>query len=260
MPNYGIPGVDMAPARAPVLTLNAGGKSRILLVCDHASNRIPLRFDNLGLTKIQQNSHISWDPGALAIASALSKKLDAVLIQSTFSRLLSDPNRYPEHPATFPSETEQGPVPGNADLSQADKDERIAHFHTRYHARITEELDARAQRGIKSIVVAVHSFSPTFEGKQRPWHIGLIQAQDPGFSRAFYDAFKADAPELEFGWNLPYGPLDETYYTPDIHTDRRGLPGTLLEIRNDQLQSAQSIAEWTDRIARCLEIAAKQFS
>lgn len=73
-----------------VLASNARGQSPFALVCDHASNRIPARYGDLGLSMNERVSHIAWDPGALAVSRALSGLLDAPLVQSNVSRLIID--------------------------------------------------------------------------------------------------------------------------------------------------------------------------
>src|SRR6218665_471531 len=77
----------------PVVTVNAGGASPFVLACDHASNRIPEKYGDLGLSPRQRLMHIAWDPGALPVALRLSERLDAPLVFSNVSRLVIDCNR-----------------------------------------------------------------------------------------------------------------------------------------------------------------------
>ena len=84
--------MDVSGQKA-VLVSNARGASPFVIVCDHASNRIPAKYGDLGLTPIERLSHIAWDPGALAVSQRLSEKLDAPLVQSTVSRIVIDCNR-----------------------------------------------------------------------------------------------------------------------------------------------------------------------
>ena len=42
--------------------------SKIILLCDHASNYIPKKYKNLGLKLSDVNKHIGWDIGALKVA------------------------------------------------------------------------------------------------------------------------------------------------------------------------------------------------
>eukprot|EP01036_Dinobryon_divergens_P012423 gene12423-16735_t len=41
---------------------NAHGRGRIVVLCDHASNRLPQRYGTLGLDAEQLNAHFAWDP------------------------------------------------------------------------------------------------------------------------------------------------------------------------------------------------------
>ena len=46
----------------PVEIINPYGDSLIVLVCEHASSRVPKRLQNLNLSDEQLSSHIGWDP------------------------------------------------------------------------------------------------------------------------------------------------------------------------------------------------------
>ena len=46
--------------------------SRIVLVCEHASNDFPAPWGGLGLDAAAQAAHIAWDPGALGLARGLA--------------------------------------------------------------------------------------------------------------------------------------------------------------------------------------------
>src|SRR3712207_1306128 len=86
-------------AAEPVARIdNPSGRSPILLICEHASNRLPARYGALGLSVAERESHIAWDPGALGLAQNLSFLLDAPLIHAAVSRLVIDLNREPSAP------------------------------------------------------------------------------------------------------------------------------------------------------------------
>jgi len=59
--------------------VNPYGRSNTVLICDHASNRIPLRLGNLGLGPEPLMDHVAWDPGAAAVARVLSELLGGPL-------------------------------------------------------------------------------------------------------------------------------------------------------------------------------------
>ena len=79
------------------------GKSPLLVVCEHASSTLPQQFGDLGLSREALESHIAWDPGALAVARGISAALDATLVYQRFSRLIYDCNRPPDAPSALPS-------------------------------------------------------------------------------------------------------------------------------------------------------------
>ena len=77
----------------PVVIENANGSGPFVILCDHASNRIPERYVSFGYDRDALATHIAWDPGALPVARLLSAKLDAPLLWPDVSRLVIDCNR-----------------------------------------------------------------------------------------------------------------------------------------------------------------------
>ena len=60
---------------------------RLVLSCEHASNRIPRRYRTLGIPEAVREGHTAYDPGALKVARALSAELAAPLFSAAVSRL-----------------------------------------------------------------------------------------------------------------------------------------------------------------------------
>ena len=240
----------------PVQTINADGSSPFVLVCDHASNRFPDQYGDHGLTPHQRLMHIAWDPGALAVAMRLVELLDAPLVYSTVSRLIIDCNRREDAVDLIPIISERTEIAANAGISQAERDLRIASYHAPFHAAIDALLEARKQAGRETILVTVHSFTPTYKDVQRPWPIGLIHGQREGMTRALFDALKAADPELNVGWNEPYSARQGVTYTLEHHGDERGLDCTMIEIRHDEILEPAGVAAWSERLSHTLTAAA----
>jgi predicted N-formylglutamate amidohydrolase len=239
----------------PVRTVNAEGRGPFAIVVDHASNRIPPRWGNLGLTPADRIRHIAWDPGALAVSLRLSELLDAPVVHSTVSRLVIDCNRDLDAADLVPAISEDTEIPGNAALTDDDRQWRVASAHAPFHDAIDRLLDARQAAGLPTILVCMHSFTPVYKGKSRPWAIGLIHARNDSFTAALRNALAADAPELDIGWNEPYSALNGVTYTLEHHGDGRGLDATMIEIRHDEILEPNGVARWAARLARCLEAA-----
>lgn len=246
--------MDVSGEKA-VLVSNARGASPFVIVCDHASNRIPTRYGDLGLTATERLSHIAWDPGALAVSQRLADQLDAPLVQSTVSRIIIDCNRELDAPDLIWTLSESTRIKANENLDAAERQYRIEQFHRPYHAAIETLLEARRHAGQETILVCMHSFTPVYLGVFRPWPIGLIHGVDTGFTQALFDALRDEDPDLNLGWNEPYAALNGVTLTLEKHGDGRGLPATMIEIRNDEILDPAGVALWADRLGRCLTAA-----
>ena len=245
-------------AQKSVLVTNARGASTLVILCDHASNRIPERYGDLGLTPSERLSHIAWDPGALAVSRVLSDLLDAPLVESTVSRLIIDCNRALDAPDLIWTLSERTRIAANENITAEERDYRIAQYHRPFHGAIDVLLEARRHAGVETMVVCMHSFTPVFLGKKRPWPIGVIHGRDERFTKAFRDAMAVERPELNIGWNEPYAALNGVTLTLEKHGDGRGLEATMIEIRNDEILSPEGVGQWAGLIARSLQHAREE--
>ena len=234
---------------APVAVDNSGAASPFLFVCDHAGRAVPHRLANLGLAPEAFDRHIAWDIGAGAVAAGLGAALDACVIRQRYSRLVIDCNRAPGR-ADLVVETSDGlPIPGNQGLSRVEIETRIAEIHRPYHAAIAAELDARAARGLTTLLVLVHSFTPALAGgPPRPWHMGVLHAGNSAASKAMLDLLRQEG-DLVVGDNEPYA-MDEVDYTAPLHAGARGLDYLELEIRQDLIADPAGQANFVQRLAR----------
>lgn len=239
---------------AAVDIVNAEGASPIVLLCDHASPRIPRCLGDMGLTEAQRLDHIGWDIGAAAVARRLSVLLDAPLVLAGYSRLVIDCNRPAGAPASIPPVTGGVTVPANQHVTPEDRRRREDELLLPYHAAISAILDARQRAGQPAVVLAIHSFTPFLE-TPRPWHIGFTYGRDRRLAGAMLDAFRARWPDLAAGDNLPYAVGEDTDYAMPVHGLARGLLHLLIEIRNDGIRDSDGQAAWAARIAECWRLA-----
>ena len=101
----------------PYEICNSEAPPRILFLCDHASNRIPLELNTLGLSEDDLSSHIASDIGAGALTRALAKAFEAPALLGIWSRLLVDLNRGADDPTAAMKLSDGRIVPGNARLT-----------------------------------------------------------------------------------------------------------------------------------------------
>ncbi|HEX7948534.1 MAG TPA: N-formylglutamate amidohydrolase, partial [Phenylobacterium sp.] len=182
----------------------SGADSPFLLLGDHAGRDMPSRLGDLGLSEPDLSRHIAWDIGVAGLGGMLSDRLGACFIAQRWSRLVIDCNRDPARPDAMPAVSDGSVIPGNADLTDAERAARVAQVFTPYHAAIAAELDARVARGLPTVVVALHSFTPVMAGFVRPWRFGVLHLGASPFSDALLARLRAEPDIGEVGDNLPY--------------------------------------------------------
>ncbi len=238
---------------------NPDGAGPFVIVCDHGSNRIPDEYAGFEYDPEVLQTHIAWDPGALGVARQLSVRLDAPLIWPDASRLLIDCNRPPEADSLIVTVSEGRPIPANRAVDDAERVQRLAHIHGPYHAAIDACLARRLDGGLETTLVAIHSYTPIYLGKMRPWHVGIIFDDDRRVADVLLDGLTAD-PALRVGANEPYSPTDLVYYTVGRHARPGGLPATMIEIRNDEIASETDQRRWAERLATLLLAAERDLA
>lgn len=221
----------------------------MLLVCDHAANRIPDHYAGLGLSGELLRDHVAWDIGAWDLACLLADLLDAPLVGASASRLLIDPNRDLAAPDLIPTHAEGLPIPGNQALDRAEREARYAAYHVPFHAAIEAILKESSRF---CAIVSIHSFTPVLFGKSRPWNAGVLHSEDTRLADLLLAGFARNS-ELRVGRNEPYGPGDGVYYTLDRHAAGRAT--AMIEVRNDALRDDIGRHRWARLLADALSEA-----
>ena len=240
---------------SPVHILGEERDSRWLILCDHATNRVPesVGRGSLGISDEDMARHIAYDPGAAGVSIRLAEKLGAPVVLSDFSRLVIDPNRGEDDPTLVMRLYDGTIIPANRHVDEAETKRRLDLFYRPYHDAVTR----MAARQEDTVIVAVHSFTPQFRHRApRPWHIGLLFSEDERLSRPLIRLLENE-PGLIVGANVPYsGHLKGD--TIDRHAIAAGRQNTLIEIRNDLIQYDDGQAAWADRLARILPDALRE--
>jgi predicted N-formylglutamate amidohydrolase len=242
----------------PAVVVNEAGAAPVVLACDHAGNAVPERLADLGLTEDDLADHIAWDAGAAEVARLLARRLDAPAVLAGYSRLVIDCNRAPGHETSIAKASHGVVVPGNLGLSTAEIAQRQAEIFRPYHAAIDRLLARPRPDRLAPAFITIHSFAPVLDGIARPWHVGVLWADDPRIARPLMDRLDGallgpDGGPLVVGDNAPYSGKLEYGYTTKVHAAGAGLASVLIEIRADLIADPDGVDRMAEIVGGALE-------
>ena len=223
--------------------------SKLLLLCDHASNALPPGLGSLGLDQGLFATHIAYDIGAAAVTRALAAAWGAPAILGRWSRLLIDLNRGADDPTLVMKLSDGSIIPGNRDADTAEVTRRVAAYHTPYHAAIAAELD---RIGPDAVILSMHSFTPSWKKTPRKWEVGVLYDRDMRLASPLMA--RLEQAGFTVGDNEPYtGALDGD--SLNIHGTLRGLPHVLIEMRQDLINSDAAAQDFALRLKPIIDAA-----
>jgi len=103
------------------------------------------------------------------------------------------------------------------------------------------------------VLVSIHSFTPAWRGKRRPWHFGVLWDRDSRLAQPLLGELRKIR-DVVAGDNEPYsGSLEnDCLYR---HGTMRGIPHVLIEVRQDLMTEAHDRARWWPLLAHALRTA-----
>ena len=222
----------------------------VLVVSDHASNRVPDDID-LGIEPTLLSQHVAIDLGVAGVAERMAERPGIAAFLGNVSRLVCDFNREEHAPAVVPIASDGHAIPGNA-LNHAAHEARLQQFFYPYHNALASLLDDKPQ----ALILSLHSFTPrlvSHPDELRPWQVGVLYNQDQRAARIAIPLLEAEG--LIVGDQQPYsGHLLNA--TMNRHAEAEGRPYLGIEIRQDQIETPASQAEWAEHLARlCNRVA-----
>ena len=216
----------------------------ILVVSDHASNRVPGDID-LGIDPALFDQHIAVDIGVAGVAAHMAQRPGVAAFLGNVSRLVCDFNRDEHGPTVCPIASDGHAIPGNA-LDGAGYEARLARFYRPYHEALAAVLDSAPP----ALILSLHSFTPQLASdpaQARPWHVGVLYNEDDRAARIAIPLLKGEG--LVVGDQEPYsGRLLNA--TMNRHAEGEGRPYLGIEVRQDQIADPANHAVWAERLAR----------
>jgi predicted N-formylglutamate amidohydrolase len=233
---------------APFDIVEGDRKRGIVLLADHARRDLPEDYGSLGLPAAEFERHIAYDIGVEAVTRELAAQLAVPAVLANFSRLLIDPNRGEDDPTLIRQLYDGTIIPGNYPLAPEERERRLDRFYRPYHDALGAMIASVAQSsGQAPFIFSVHSFTPVMQGRQRPWHVGILWDRDDRVARPLIDMLAADK-TLVVGDNEPYdGALrGDTMFK---HAIVNGYAHALIEIRQDLISDQKGALAWAARLA-----------
>ena len=236
---------------APYLIVGTPRFGGILIVSDHAANRVPDGID-LGIAPELLTQHIAIDIGVAQVAQTMAQRVGTAAFLGNVSRLVCDFNRDEHAPAIIPIASDGHAIPGNS-LSHAEHEVRLDRFFRPYHAALAALLDEAPA----ALILSLHSFTPHLasSAEARPWQVGVLYNEDDRAARIAIPLLEAEG--LVVGDQEPYsGRLLNA--TMNRHAEAEGRPYLGIEIRQDEITDAAGQARWAALLHRiCNEVALK---
>lgn len=244
------PGGASAVKDAPYRILGEPRFGGILVVSDHASNRVPEDID-LGIDPALLDQHVALDIGVGPIAELMAQQPGIAAFMGNVSRLVCDFNREEHSPGTIPIASDGHAIAGN-NLTHEQHEARLDRYFRPYHAALSALLDEVPP----ALILSLHSFTPQLASKpeeKRPWQVGVLYNRDDRAARLAIAMMEAEG--LVVGDQEPYSGI-LLNATMNRQAEPDGRPYLGVEIRQDQIGDEAGQAAWARRLVRiCNEVA-----
>ncbi len=219
----------------------------MVLLADHAMNRLPAEYGSLGLPATAFLRHIAYDIGVEGLTRRLAAMLGVPAVLGCFSRLLIDPNRGEDDPTLIMKISDGAVIPANHPITAEEWQFRLDTYHRPYHAAVGHTLARAGASARAPLVLSLHSFTPFWKEFARPWHAAVLWDSDDRAVHPLLSRLREPG-DIVVGDNEPYdGALKgDTMYR---HCMMRGLPHALLEVRQDLIGDEAGMDAWAARLA-----------
>ena len=204
----------------------------VLLTCEHATARVPAGWRLPDEDLWIEQTHWAWDPGAAPLVRALVDRIGGGAVLARFTRLLVDPNREVAAQDLFRPAAEGRELGLNRELSAGERKRRIDELYWPFHRAVTRAAGALRPR----LLLAIHSFTPEWEGSRRAVDLGVLHVDQPDLAHRVASALSASSFEVRV--NEPYTGIGGLIHSVHSHSLAAGCPGIEIEV-NQRLVGGQ---------------------
>ena len=184
------------------------------------------------------------------MARLLARTLGAAAVGGGVSRLVVDLNRTAVDPTLIRREAGWVPLSWNARIAPAEVERRLVAWHLPYHDAIDRAILRLVTRGVRPLLLSVHSFTPIYEGRRRDFDMGVL------FDRSRVHAARLMRGLRREGFrvlpNRPYSGIAGMMYSIDRHGTHHDLPCLEIEMNQALFRERGAAARLAPRIARAL--------
>jgi predicted N-formylglutamate amidohydrolase len=229
---------------------------QFVISAEHATNRIPAAYNNLGLSGRQLQTHIAWDPGAGIVARACARALGCPCHPGHVSRLLVDLNRSLGHSKLMARRSFSIAVPGNRDLSPAEKERRIRLYYRPFREAVLSDVRRAIEEYGRCIHLSIHSFTPVVGRVVRHAEIGLLYDPHRPLERLVADELLRRLSDDGFHVrrNYPYRGVSDGH-TTHLRRDFRKptYAGVEIEVNQRLLKTGRGTSNVARRLAQAIQ-------
>jgi predicted N-formylglutamate amidohydrolase len=240
--------VTVRKTRPAYSAIRLASTEPVVLTCEHATNRVPL------VSRLQPEerrilaTHWGWDIGAWRLTRELSRTLATSAIGGVCSRLVVDLNRRVDDPTLIRERAGDVRLSWNRRLSLGERERRVLEYHAPYHEAVDRLIIRRLVRGVRPLLLAVHTFTPRFDGEVRNFDAGVLYERDRGLARRLGRELREGG--LTVRYNQPYSGMAGMMYSVDRHGKHHGLPCLEIELNQESFSRARAAVELGRIVAR----------
>lgn len=213
----------------PFRVVNARSRAPLVLTCEHASRALPPKHRAPApRERAVLRTHWGWDIGAWLLAVAVARRLRATAVGARFSRLLVDLNRPVQDETLVRREAEGVHLSWNTRLGGAGIERRMLRYHVPYHEAVDRAILGRLARGVRPLLLSMHTFTPCLDGRRRDFDMGVLFDRSEECARRLGAGLEARGYRVRY--NEPYSGRAGMMYSIHRHAIHHGLSCLELEV------------------------------